>query len=321
MTVIASYLYRLGERVREVPLASARVASNDDEFVWIGLEDATKEDLETLQDLFDLHPLAVKDAASAHQLPKLAIYGEQLFVVARPATLVADTIEYGETAVFVGKHHIVSVRHGSARGHADLRRQLEAAPRLLAQGVPYVLHGILTFIVDGYVPIVETIEEEVLSIEQRAATAFLTRDEINHLFTLQRELIRFQRVLGPMSELCSKIVRLQLPAIDEHCRPYFSDVFEHIQRVIARVEALREILKSVFEISTLLEQQRQGQTTRQLAAWAAILAVPTALAGIYGMNFEFMPELRSPWGYPTVLVVILLICSVLYMRFKRLCWL
>jgi magnesium transporter len=321
MTVIASYLYRVGERAREIPLGSVKAAENDDEFVWIGLEDPIKEELESLQDMFDLHPLAVKDAASAHQLPKLEIYGEQLFVVARPATLVADVIEYGETAIFVGKHHIVSVRHGSDRGYTDLRRQLEAAPRLLAQGVDYVLHGILDFIVEGYFPIVEMIEDEVLSIERRAATAFLTRDEINHLFTLRRELIRFQRVLGPMSELCSKVVRLQLPAIDEHSRPYFRDVCDHVQRVIARVEALREILKSVFEISMLFEQQRQGRTTRQLAAWAAILAVPTAIAGIYGMNFDFMPELRSPWGYPSVLVVMLLICSVLYMRFKRSCWL
>ena len=160
-------------------------------------------------------------------------------------------------------------------------------------GVDYVLHAILDFVVDGYLPMVETIEEEVLAMEHRAIDNFLGRHEINRIFTLRRELIRFQRVLGPMGEVAGKFVRQELPCIDAETRPYFSDVLDHVRRVQALVDGLREVLTSVFEFSNLLEQQRTGAITRQLAAWAAILAVPTAIAGIYGMNFEHMPELKT----------------------------
>jgi magnesium transporter len=159
-----------------------------------------------LQEQYGLHPLAVEDAANAHQLPKLEVYGDQLFVVARTASLRNDRIEYGETAIFLGRNHIISVRHGSARAHSPLRKQLEASPALLAHGVDYVLHGILDFVVDGYLPIVVTFEEVVLAIEQRGAEAFLTRPEISRLFGLRKELIRFQRILGPMAEVCGKLV-------------------------------------------------------------------------------------------------------------------
>jgi magnesium transporter len=182
-------------------------------------------------------------------------------------------------------------------------------------------NGILDFIVDGYFPIVEEIEEQALTLEQCATASFLTRDDISRLFTLRRELIRFQRVLGPMSEVCAKLVRLDLPNIDPASRPYFRDVMDHVARVASRVDALQDILKSVFELSTLFEQQRQSATTRQLAAWAAILAVRTAIAGIYGMNFEHMPELKSEYGYFVVLAVIASICTALYIQFKRAGWL
>ena len=171
-------------------------------------------------------------------------------------------------------------------------------------GVDYVLHAILDFVVDGYLPMVEAIEEEVLAMEHRAIDNFLGREEINRIFTLRRELIRFQRVLGPMGEVASKLARQDLPCIDAETRPYFSDVLDHVRRVQTMVDGLREVLNSVFEFSNLLEQQRTGVITRQLAAWAAILAVPTAIAGIYGMNFRHMPELDTRYGYFVVLAVI-----------------
>ena len=322
MSVVAAYLYRNGQPVSEVALDQpVRCAKDKSEFVWIGLFEPTEEELRTLQHSYDLHPLAVEDALTAHQLPKVEVYGDQLFVVARTAHLNGDHIDYGETSVFVGERHIISVRHGSARAHTALRHQLEAAPILLKHGVDYVLHGILDFIVDGYLPIVEAIEEQVLEMEQRTLDAFLGREEVTRIFTLRRELIRFQRMLGPMSELCSKLVHLQMPCLDAEVRPYFRDVLDHVRRVEVLVGGLREVLTSVFEASNLLEQQRQGVITRQLAAWAAILAVPTAIAGIYGMNFHNMPELRTQNGYFVVLGVIGTICAVLYRRFKRAHWL
>ena len=305
MTIVAAYLYRHGKRVREVSIAEKiECAADKSEFVWIGIANPSVEELRTLQDRYDLHPLAVEDALKADQLPKVDVYGDQLFVVARTAHLEGGVIAYGETAMFVGCSHIISVRHVSARTHRALRDQLEAAPSLLMHGVDYVLHAILDFVVDGYLPMVEAIEEEVLAMEQRAVDNFLGREEINRIFTLRRELIRFQRVLGPMGEVAGKFVRLELPCIDAGTRPYFSDVLDHVRRVQAMVDGLREVLNSVFEFSNLLEQQRTGAITRQLAAWAAILAVPTAIAGIYGMNFEHMPELKWQYGYPLIVGVI-----------------
>jgi magnesium transporter len=321
MPLKAAFLYQAGKRANAVSLDEPNPCSKPGEFVWIGLENPTPDELEQIQTHYALHPLAVEDAGSAHQEPKVEVYGDQLFVVARTAALEGDCITYGETAIFVGRNFIISVRHGSAKPHTDLRRQLESAPGLLANGVDYVLHGILDFVVAGYSPIVDGIEEEALKLEQQATGSFLTRAEIARLFTLRREMIRFRRMLGPMSEVCAKLVRLDLPTIDPQARPYFRDVLDHVQRLMSRVDALLDILRSVFELSTLFEQQRQGATTRQLAAWAAILAVPTAVAGIYGMNFDYMPELNWRFGYFAVLAAVALICVVLYLRFKRAGWL
>ncbi|MCU6453359.1 magnesium and cobalt transport protein CorA [Sphingomonas sp. A2-49] len=321
MSLVSAALYRHGQRVRAVAIDEPTFCSDDKaEFVWIGLVEPSEEELRALQEHYGLHPLAVEDALKAHQHPKVDVYGDQLFVVALTARLEDQVIAYGETAIFVGRSHIITVRHGSARSHSSLRHQLEAAPSLLAHGVDYVLHAIIDFIVDGYLPIVEEIEEDVASMEQRALDAFLERTEISRIFNLRRELMRFQRVLGPMSEVANKLTHLDMPCIDPEAIPYFRDVLDHIRRVETTVGGLREVLTSVFEVSNLLEQQRTGMSTRQLAAWAAILAVPTAIAGIYGMNFENMPELKTQYGYFVVLAVIAAVCTILYARFKRAGW-
>ena len=294
MTIVAGFTYRNGERVGPVNFAEAETAPlAEGEFVWIGLHEPEENELRLLQERFHLHPLAVEDALKAHQQPKVEVYGDQLFIVATTTAFHDDQIVYGETAIFVGMDHIITVRHGSARDHGLLRAQLEASSGLLAHGVDYVLHGVLDFIVDGYIPVVEEIEEDVLAIETSAVDAFLSRDEVARLFALRREVIRFQRVLGPMTEVCGRLVRLELPVIDPEIRPYFRDVLDHVQRVNTRSEGLKDTLAGVFEVSTLFEQQRQGAITRQLAAWAAILAVPTAIAGIYGMNFDNRPALQT----------------------------
>jgi magnesium transporter len=322
MTVAAAYKYRKGKRGAAIDLAESKSISLDrNEFAWIGVVEPSPEELRMLQHVFDLHPLAVEDAVKANQQPKIEIYGEQLFIVAMTAAFRDDAIAYGETAIFLGHNHIITVRHGSARHHTGLRTQLEASSQLLSHGVDYVLHGILDFIVDGYVPVVEEIEEDVLAIETSAIDAFLSRDEVTRLFALRRDVIRFQRHLGPMTDVCSRLVRLELPIIDANVRPYFRDILDHVQRVSARVEGLKDTINGVFEVSTLFEQQRQGAITRQLAAWAAILAVPTAIAGIYGMNFEHMPELGTRYGYFVVIGVIAGISALLYARFRRSGWL
>jgi magnesium transporter len=321
VSVVAAYLYRNGSRAEAVSLDDPKATDATDEFVWIGLHDPTFEELGSLQTAFHLHPLAVEDALNAQQVPKVDVYDDQIFVVAKTAHLEGDEIEYGETSIFVGRHHIISVRHGSDRGHSELRKQLEASPQILKNGSDYVLHGILDFIVDGYLPVVEAIEDNVLAMEHDMLDAFLGRTEIKRLFKLRRQLIRFQRVLGPMTEVCGKLVNIDLPCIDQEAKNYFRDVHDHVRRVEGMVGGLKDVITSVFEASNLLEQQRQGTITRQLAAWAAIAAVPTAIAGIYGMNFENMPELKTTYGYYVVVAVIAMLCGSLYFRFKRSGWL
>jgi magnesium transporter len=321
MSIVAAYVYREGRRVREASITEDGLALEPGEFVWIGILEPEEAELRTLQKRFGLHPLAVEDALSAHQAPKVEVYGGELFVVARTAQMDEGRISYGETHIFVGPSHIITVRHGSARAHTELRSQLETSPGLLKHGVDYVLHAILDFVVDGYRPIVEEVEEQVLQMEQRALDEFLTRPEIRTLFQLRGELLRFERVLGPMEEVAGRLERLDLPCIDPEVRPYFRDIRDHVGRVGSRVGALRETLASVFEVANLLEQQRQGTITRRLASWAAILAVPTAVAGIYGMNFDYLPELRWRYGYFIVLGAIAMICAALYVNFKRSKWL
>jgi len=322
MTLVAATLYCDGKRVRDVSLDEhIEFAGDRSGFVWIGLFEPSEDELEAVAARYGLHPLAVEDALMAHQLPKVDVYGDQLFVVARTARLEGTEIEYGETGIFVGPNHIISVRHGSARAHTELRKHVEASPLMLAHGVDYVLHAILDFVVDGYFPIVDAIEEDVLDIEHSTLDAAPDRAQLLRLFALRRTLSRFQRILGPMGEVAAKFERLDMPCIDAVTRPYFSDVADHVRRVRTAVDGLRDSLTQVFEVSSLFEQQRQGVITRQLAAWAAILAVPTAIAGVYGMNFDFMPELRWHYGYFIVVGVMAMVCGGLYLRFKRAGWL
>ncbi|WP_438851295.1 magnesium and cobalt transport protein CorA [Brevundimonas nasdae] len=321
MSVVASYVYKDGKRLREAPLTQAGLRLKPGEFVWIGLHDPTDEEFDVLVQRYRLHPLAVEDALAAHQMPKVEVYGRELFVVARTAARIDERIAYGETHIFVGDDHVISIRHGSSRAHKTLRAQLEASPDELKRGPDFVLHGILDFIVDAYAPIVDESEDAVLEMEQKTLDAFLSRVEIRRLFTLRRELLKFRRIMGPMEEVTRRLQSLDLPCIDADVRPYFRDVSDHVQRVNSRLGGLNDILSSVFEVANLLEQQRQGGITRKLASWAALLAVPTAIAGIYGMNFEFMPELHWRYGYYGAIALMAAICTGLFITFKKTRWL
>ena len=323
MAVAAARVYSDGHRLRHLRLQDAddRPVQRN-QFAWIGLVDSDAIELAMLQKKFSLHPLAVEDALSEHPMPKVSVYGDQIFVAARTAWLEGEQIVYGETCAFLFRNHIITLRKGSDRSHTEVRRHLEDAPSLLQQhGIAYVLYSLLDFIVDCYQPIVDAIEDDVLEVERRALDAFLGREDVTHLFNLRQELMRFKRMLGPMEEVCARLEHLHMPFMDDRVRPYFRDVGDHIRRVSSAAEGLRDVLSSVFEVSNLFEQQRQNQITRQLAAWAGILAVPTAIAGVYGMNFEFMPELHWRGGYFVVLALIAALCLLLFGVFKRARWL
>ena len=324
MTIIAAQRYSAGKPAQhplsldgiEHPLPAER------EFDWVGLSDPTSAEMDLVRTQFALHPLAVEDALNPNQLPKIEIYGQQLFIVARTAAIdTGENIAYGQTAIFLGRHFIVTVRIGSTRAHNDLRRRLEADGDRLCEGPDYVAHAILDFIVDGYLPILEKLEDSVQTMEERAINQFPQPSTIRRIFRLRRQFRRFSRVVGPMEEVCERLAGTDLPVIDPTARIWFRDVLDHVRRALARVDGLRDTLTSIVETASFLEQHRQGDMTRQLAAYAAILAVPTAIAGIYGMNFDYMPELHHKWGYPAVWAVILAVCGGLWLRFRRIGWL
>jgi magnesium transporter len=322
MSVIAARIYRDGHLLCDIDIDKGiPQLEKPTDFIWIGLCEPDDITIKKVQDRFGLHPLAVEDALDPKHLPKMETYGDHLFVVARTVHLDEDRISYGNTAIFVGRQFIVTVRHGSMRAHKAVRAQLEVTPWLLKHGSDYVLHAILDFIVDGYFDVIDLVEERVLAMEEHALETFLDREATALLFTLRRDLFRLKRVLGPMEDLANRFVNIDFPQIDASIEPYFRDLADHVRRVNYRVDGLRETLTSVIETSGLLEQQRQGVITRQLAAWAAILAVPTAIAGIYGMNFKFMPELEHRYGYFIVVGVMATICLALFTRFKRVGWL
>lgn len=324
MAIIAARRYAAGQPVEATlgltgkPRGKLPARSFD----WVGLAEPDAAEMELARAQFGLHPLAVEDALNPTQLPKVEVYGQTLFIVARTAAIEeGERIAYGQTALFLGADFLVSVRFGSTRSHTALRARLEADAERLSEGPDYVAHAILDFIVDGYQPIMETLEGAVQDMEERAIDTFPEPSTIRRIFRLRRQLRRFQRIIGPMEEMSERLATVELPVIDPSARVWFRDVQDHVRRALRRMVGLVETLASIVDTASLLEQHRQGQMTRQLAAWAAILAVPTAIAGIYGMNFDYMPELHQRWGYPAVLAVIFAVCGGLYLRFKRIDWL
>lgn len=321
MTIIAARRYRQGQLVEGDVLAAGTDASAR-EFDWIGLVDPTIEEMAEVAARYNLHPLAVEDALTVRHPPKAESYGPMLFVIARTAGQgPGDTVTYGQTAIFVGQRFIITVRLGSPRAHLDLRAMLESDPERLAEGADFVLHALLDFIVAGYDPVLDQFEDTVGTVEDGAIDAFPDQARIRRIFRLRRILRQLEGSASRMEEMARKLAEVEQPAIDQRARPYFRDVYDHARRVVYRVRGHLEALGSILEVASLLEQSRQGAITRQLAAWAAILAVPTAIAGIYGMNFDFMPELRMRYAYFVVLGSIALICGLLFLRFRKIGWL
>lgn len=323
MTIVAARRYSGGKVVDDhLDLATCTLPRRRGDFDWIGVADPTPLELELLQRRYDLHPLAVEDALTQGQGAKAEAFGKQLFVLACTAALDGrEQIVYGQTAIFLAHNFIITVRQGSDRGHAELRTHLEARPNKLSEGPDVVLHGLLDYLVDAYTPLMDALDKAVEEMEEGAVAGFPDQARIRRIFRLRRRLRRFESNVGHMEEVAGKLASADLPAIDAKAKPYFSDIYDHVRHSLGRGRALNDTLGSVVEVASLLEQNRQGMITRQLAAWAAILGVPTAIAGIYGMNFHYMPELRWEYGYFVVLAGIFAICAGLFWRFKAIGWL
>ncbi|RWO90743.1 magnesium and cobalt transport protein CorA [Mesorhizobium sp.] len=320
--IVASSVYTAGRRVADIPIEEAgEWAKKPGHVVWIGLLEPDRDLLLRVQAQFHLHDLAIEDAEHPHQRPKIEQYGDALLIVARTAQLIDRRVTFGETHLFVGAGYIVSVRHGPSTSYAVVRQHWESCPHSLAKGEDFVLYAILDFIVDNYMPVLEQIEDEVEAIEDRVLLKPMTGSDIERLYMLRRDLLRLRNAALPLVEVCRRLTSADLPQIHAAMHPLFRDVTDHIRTVQEKIDSLREVLAFAFEASLLVGQSQETAITKKLASWAAILAVPTALAGIYGMNFNDMPELRMEYGYPVVLGAIILVCSVLYWRFRKSGWL
>lgn len=320
--VVAAGVYYHGHRIADIAIeGAASWAARDGHVVWIGLLEPSPALLQKVKYEFGLHDLAIEDAEHAHQRPKLEQYGDGLFVVARTAQIIDHRVTFGETHLFVGKGYIVSVRHGASTSYRTVRKHWESCPAVLAKGEDFILYAILDFIVDNYMPVLQAIEEEVEGIEDLVLERALTNRDIERLYMLRRDLLRLRNAAVPLVEVCRRLTSTELPHIRPAMHTLFRDVTDHVRSVQERTDSLREVLAFAFEASLLMGQSQETAITKKLAAWAAILAVPTAVAGIYGMNFENMPELSLRFGYPIVLALMAGACGTLYWRFRRSGWL
>lgn len=322
ISVLGASVYAEGRKVANIALEEGGAwARKPGHVVWIGMLEPSEAELGELQRQFNLDPLAIEDAHEAHQRPKIQRYGDGLFVVARTAELIDDRIAFGETHVFVGRGYVVSVRHGPSASFARVREHCECNPAELARGESYILYQLLDFIVDNYLNVIERVQDEAERIETDILKVELTQRQVERLYTLRRDLLRLRGGVLPLVEVCRRLEHAEVMPVDAHMQLCFRDVTDHVRGVQEAIDALREMLAFAFEASLLTSQSAQTVVSRRLAAWAAILAVPTAMAGIYGMNFKHMPELEWEYGYYAVLAVVVAVCLALFTGFKRAKWL
>jgi magnesium transporter len=290
-------------------------------FTWIGLYEPTEEEFESIRSEFDLHPLAVEDAIHAHERPKLEIYAEMVFIVLKTARYVdpKEVITLGEILIFLGHDYIITVRHGEASELGGVRKALEEQPELLQHGPGAVLHAIVDRVVDDYAPAIAGLGEDIDQVEDQVFSG-QRENPAERIYRLKREVLQFSHAVGPLVDPIDRLARGKYEVIHPEVRTYFRDVNDHLLRAHDQLESFRDLLTSVLQANLTQVSVRQNEDMRRISAWVAIAVVPTAIAGIYGMNFEHMPELKWELGYPAVLLVILSICSFLFWRFKRAGW-
>jgi magnesium transporter len=291
------------------------------QFIWIGLHEPTEEMVRKIQREFELHDLAVEDALRAHQRPKLEEYGDSLFVVLRTTRLIEGKVIFGETHIFVGPRYVVTVRHGASAPYTDVRARCESTPHLLRKGPGFVLYALMDFVVDNYFPVIEEVEDRLEGLEEEIFGGTFDQQTTQRIYDLKRQLVALKHAVSPLVDLCNRLVRFDVSLIHEDTRPYFRDVYDHVIRINEAVDNLRELLTTALEANLSLIAVRQNEVMKKLAGWAAILALPTMVAGVYGMNFDVMPELRWRYGYGIVMGSTVVACGFLYSRFKRAGWL
>jgi magnesium transporter len=322
--IVDSAVYEAGQRRDgDVDIHEAMEACHaPDCFTWIGLYEPTEDEFESIRSEFDLHPLAVEDAIHAHERPKLEVYDEMVFIVLKTARYVDsnEVIKLGEILIFIGHDYIITVRHGEASELGGVRRALEDQPDLLQHGPGAVLHSIVDRVVDDYGPAIAGLGEDIDQVENQVFSDART-NAAERIYKLKREVLQFAHAVGPLVDPVDRLARGKYAVIHPEVRTYFRDVNDHLLRAHDQLESYRDLLTSILQANMTQVSVRQNEDMRKISAWVAIAVVPTAIAGIYGMNFEHMPELDWTFGYPAALLLMLTVCSTLFWRFKRAGWL
>jgi magnesium transporter len=322
--IVDSAVYEQGRRRNgDVAVHEAMEACREPGcFTWIGLYEPTADEFESIRAEFDLHPLAVEDAINAHQRPKLEVFGEMVFIVLKTARYVDPTevIKLGEILIFLGYDYIVTVRHGEASELGGVRKQLEDQPELLQHGPGAVLHAIVDRVVDDYAPAIAGLGEDIDQVEDQVFSG--ERNSVaERIYKLKREVLQFGHAVGPLVDPVDRLARGKYPVIHGEVRTYFRDVNDHLLRAHDQLEGYRDLLTSILQANMTQVGVRQNEDMRKISAYVAMAAVPTLIAGIYGMNFDHMPELGWSAGYPLALALMAAIVGALFWRFKRAGWL
>ncbi|MBO8201645.1 magnesium/cobalt transporter CorA [Streptomyces smyrnaeus] len=325
--IVDCVLYRRGrrtERPQDFSAALREARSSADTFLWIGLYEPTEAEFDQVTRDFGLHPLAVEDSLHAHQRPKLEVYADSLFLVLKPVAYdeTADALSTGELMVFVGDSFVLTVRHGAANPLGSVRERLEESPDVLRHGPTAVMYAVSDTVVDQYLDVAATLHTALGELEAGvfAKDARVGTGTANRIYEFKRRALEFRRATVPLTDPVARLTGAGVPFVHKDARLFFRDVADHLSRVNEQVEAIDRLLTDILSAYLAQMGVRQNDDMRKISAWAAMFAVPTAIAGVYGMNFEHMPELHWVWGYPATLLLMVTICVVLFRIFKRRDW-
>lgn len=314
--------YQDGNKLSNIPISEiSDYLSRKNCFVWVALKDAEPGELEQLQQEFSLHELAVEDAHTGHQRPKIEEYGNSIFAVMHTVEFVDGELNVGEVDVFVGANYVLSIRNRTQEGFLGVRARCEREPHHLVQGSAFVLYALMDAVVDRYFPVVVAFEAELETIEELIFTKGSQRNNIARLYELKRKVTVLKHAVEPLMEAVGKLDGGRVPPIVANTKEYFRDVHDHLYRINTSIDAIRDTIGTAIQVNLSMVSIEENEVNKRLAAWAAIFAVATAFVGVWGMNFEHMPELKWKYGYPFSLGVVSVICVYLYYRFKKSGWL
>jgi len=324
--LVSCVAYENGRKLADIPVEDiSEYVHRPNCFVWVAMFEPTQAELDEMAEEFDLHDLAVEDARKGHQRPKIDEYGDSLFAVLHPAELVkaedgSETIKIGEVDIFVGRNYVLTVRHRTQIGFAAVRARTEREPELLRHGAGFVLYAIIDNVVDRYFPVLDQLETRLEASEEQLFSSASSRGKIEELYAIKRQLMTLKHVVAPLMESVGKLYGGRVPQLCQGTQEYFRDVYDHLARINGTIESIRETLTTAIQVNLALIGIADNEVTKRLAAWGALITVPTLIAGIYGMNFKYMPELDWSIGYPLAIVSMIAIDALLFLRFRRVKW-